>query len=219
VERVVKKVAKLREKTKQYGDEISELLGISPDASDPRSGCFPMVFNHVTFTLEVLSYYQSVWTRPRVILTPVKGDRLRKQNAERCNKALKWLFIGSLSSMEFSAKASVASCGACSPAKDLTKVKGQYIYLTDIMRNSKKYGLIDDNEYEDWQNLNFLRNCIVHNNAISDRDKTFDIAGISVVASEGKMLQGKLDFFAVLTEVAVERYFAWVKALINKYST
>ncbi len=217
MKQIIGTVAKLREKCRHYGDEISQLLGIPRDASDPRSGCFPMVFNHSTFTLEVLSYYQSIWTIPRVISNPVERDRLRKQNAERCNKALKWLFIGSLSSMEYSAKASVASYSEDSPAKNLTKVKGRYVYLSDIMYNSKKLGLIDNGECEDWQNLIFLRNCIVHNNAISDRDKTFDIAGTSVEANVGKMLQGKLDFFAIVTEVAIERYFTWVKALIKEY--
>ncbi|GAH64662.1 unnamed protein product, partial [marine sediment metagenome] len=60
MEQLVKKVAKLREKTRQYGDEISKLLGISPDASDPRSGCFGMVFNHLTLTLELLDYYYRI---------------------------------------------------------------------------------------------------------------------------------------------------------------
>jgi len=119
--------------------------------------------------------------------------------------------------MEYSAKASIASYPKNSPAKNLIKVRGRYVYLGDIMHNSLNYGLISDNECEDWQNLIFLRNCIVHNNAISDRDKTLDIAGMSIEASAGKMLQGKLDFFAIVNEVAIERYFTWVKALIKEY--
>ena len=92
-------------------------------------------------------------------------------------------------------------------------------YLEKIMgrSSSKDFNLINTNDYKDWRNLIFIRNCTVHNNAISDRDKTFDIGGMSVVANKGKMMQGNLYFFAVLTEVAIERYFTWVKALINKY--
>lgn len=216
---ILKKLAELRNRTKQYGDEIVQLLGIPKEVEDPRSGCFPMVSNRSTFALEVLSYYQSVWTKPRAISRPEERDKLREQNAERCHMALKWLFIGSLSSMEYSAKASIASYPDNSPAKTLIKVRGRYVYLGDIMRNSFRDELIGHNEYEDWQNLLFLRNCVVHNNAISDRDKSFDIAVISVVASEGKMLKGRLDSFAIFTEVAIERYFVWVKALIQKYGT
>ena len=73
------------------------------------------------------------------------------------------------------------------------------------------------NAYEDWQNLIFLRNCIVHNNGFSDENRSINIGGITIDASVGKMIQGKLDDFAILTEVAVDRCFAWVKALIKKY--
>jgi len=217
VKRVVEKVAKLREKTRQYGDEINRLLSISPGVSDPRSGCFAMVFNHLTLTLELLTYYHSIWSSSSAKVSPEERNGIRQENWERCTMVLRWLFIGSLSSIEYSAKVSVASYGAGSPAKDLTKVKGQYIHLSDIVRNSMGFNLIDDDEYDDWQNLIFLRNCIVHNNAVSDSDKSFDIGGTRVVASAGKMLQGKLDFFAILTEVSIEKYFAWVKALIKEY--
>jgi len=218
VEQLVKKVAKLREKTRQYGDEISKLLSISPSVSDPRTGCFAMIFNNLTLTLELLSHYHSLWSRLNVkVSTKEEAARIRKENGERCIMILKWLFVDSLSSIEYSTKVSVAFYGGASPAKNLAKVKGQYIYLSDIMRNSKNFNLIDDTEYDDWQNLIFLRNCMVHNNGISDRDKIFDIAGIRVVANIGKMLQGKLGFFAILAEVAIERYLAWVKALIKEY--
>jgi len=220
---VLENVAKLREKSRQYGGEISQLLGILPDVSDPRSGCFGMGFNHLTLTLELLSYYYSVWSNPSVKVSSVEMSteergRIKEENAERCTIALKWLFIASLSSIEYSAKISVASYGEGSPAKSLTKVKrGQHVYLSDIMRNSRDFSLIDDDEYDDWQNLILLRNCIVHNNAVSESDKIFDIAGIRVAASAGEMIQGKLDFFAIITGVAIDRYFAWVKTLISRY--
>lgn len=211
-------VAKLRKKSRQYGNEISQLLGILPDVSDPRSGCFGMVFNHLTLTLELLSYYYSIWSDSSVEISTEERERIKKENAERCVMALRWLFIASLPSMEYSAKVSVASYGEGSPAKSLIKVKkGPYVYLNDIMRNSNGCNLIDDDQYADWQNLIFLRNCIVHNNAVSESDKIFDFAVIRVAASAGEMIQGKLDFFAIVTGVAIDRYFAWVKELISRY--
>lgn len=218
MKRVMQNVAKLRKKSRQYGNEISQLLGILPDVSDPRSGCFGMVFNHLTLTLELLSYYYSIWSDSSVEISTEERERIKKENAERCVMALRWLFIASLSSMEYSAKVSVASYGEGSPAKSLIKVKkGPYVYLSDIMRNSNGCNLIDDDQYADWQNLIFLRNCIVHNNAVSESDKIFDFAGIRVAASAGEMIQGKLDFFAIVTGVASDRYFAWVKELISRY--
>ena len=43
------------------------------------------------------------------------------------------------------------------------------------------------------------------------------MGGTTIDASVGKMIQGKIDDFALFTEVAIDRYFAWVRALIQKY--
>jgi hypothetical protein len=129
----------------------------------------------------------------------------------------KWLFFESLLSIEYSTKQSVATYGKGSPAADLAKTKGKYVYLSNIMRNSHQLNLIDDNEYNDWQNLIFLRNHLVHKNGVSDCNRVFDIGATRIEASTGQMMQGKLDLFAILTEVSIERYFTWVKALIDKY--
>jgi len=218
LERLLKKVTELHEKVRQYGDEISQLLGISPDVSDPRSGCFGMIFNHLTLTLELLHYYYSIWGRLRVKVSPEKREGLRQENAERCITILSWLFIACLSSIEYSAKSCLASYAVGSPVKKLAKVKvGQRVYISSIVNNSKAHNLIDDDEYDDWQNLILVRNCLVHNNAVSDTDKILDIGGTRLVASAGKMFQGKLDCYAVLTEVAIERYFSWVKTILREY--
>ena len=107
MKRVLEKVARLREKSKQYGDEITRVLRISPNVSAPRSGCFGMGFNHLTLTLELLTHYYSLWGSPSIKVSSVKLSseetaRIRKENGERCMMALRWLFTGSLSSIEYS---------------------------------------------------------------------------------------------------------------------
>jgi len=217
MKQLLEKIAELRKKTKHYKDETNQLLGIKEAVSDPRSGCFPMIFNHLTLTLELLTHYYSLWGRPQAIVGLQERDRMRKENGDRCIMVCRWLFIGSLSSIEYSAKQSVAAYGKKSPATDLLKTKRKYVYLSDIMRNSHQFNLIDDNEYTDWQNLIFLRNHLVHINGVSDCNRVFNIGGTRIEASADQMIQGKLDLFAILTEVSIARYFTWVKALINEY--
>lgn len=218
MEELLKKIVELRKKTQQHYDEINQLLGISPGMSDPRNGCFVLILNNLTLTLELLAYYQSKWSKPPIKASTEEIVKKKKENAERCITITRWLFMACLSSMEYSAKESVAFYGGDSPAKSLIKVRrGQHIYLSSIVRNSKDLNLIDDNECNDWQTLIFIRNCVVHNNAYSDIDNTIDIGGTRIIASAGKMIQGNLDFFTVLIEVAIERYFAWVKTLIKEY--
>lgn len=194
------------------------LLGITAGISEPRHNCFPMILNHLQLTNELLSFYYFTWSKLTAnTIAAEREEEIRRENIERCMMISNWAFILSLSSIEYSAKASVYAYGSASPAANLAKPKGKekYLYLRDIMRNSKNVCLIDNSEYDDWENLIWLRNCIVHNNGIADCDKSFDIAGIR--AEEGKVLRGSLDSFVVLTEVAIERYFTWVKALIDKY--
>ena len=56
----------------------------------------------------------------------------------------------------------------------------------------------------------------MHSNAISDRTENYVIGKMNVAPTEGIMLQGKLDFFAALTEIAINRYFDWVIALVER---
>jgi len=220
LEQLLNEVAELRGKSEQYRDEISRLLGILSGVLEPRGSCFGKIFNNLTLTLELLSYYYSKWSRSSGNVSAQERDRIRRENGERCVMILRWLFIASLSSIEYSAKESVASYPKDSPVKNLVKVrKGQRVYLSDIMRKSKRSSLMDDDAYEDWQNLIFLRNCIVHNNGFSDENRSINMGGTTIAASVGKMIQGKLDDFAILTEVAIDRYFTWVKVLIQEYGS
>ncbi len=213
---LLNQVATLRKKSKQYKDEITQLLDIPQSDSDPRHNCFSDIFNNLTLTLELLSYYHSIWSNPPIKVTQEEIVRKKQKNAERCIIILKWLYIQTLSSIEYNIKESVKLYGDKSPASNLIKNNSR-IYLGTIINNSFKDELINNDEIKDWKKLIFIRNCIVHNNAISDRDKSFTINGLNVVTHENKMMQGKLNFFAVLTEVAIDRYFTWAKALINRY--
>ena len=216
MEQLLNKVAELREKTEQYKNEIIQLLSISPSDLDPRRNCFSMIFNNLTLTLELLYYYHSIWSNPPIKVKPEEMAWRKQEKAERCLTILKWLYIGTLSSIEYNVKESVKLYGEKSPANDLIKTNNR-IYLGTIIKNSLKNKLINDDGFKDWDNLIFIRNCIVHNDAISDCEKSFNIGGVNVVTHEDEMMQGELNFFAVLAEVSIDRYFTWVKALINKY--
>jgi hypothetical protein len=174
-----------------------------------------MAFNHSTLTLELLGYYYEVWQKPSGPLTIGEIEQAKKENWERCNELLKSLFVMSMSSIEYSMKASIAHYGDNSLAHNLLKSKGHFIYLSDVIKRSEIEGLMDSSTRRDWDGLISIRNCVVHNNAIPDRTENYAIGKINVMATEGVMLQGKLDFFAILTEVAINRFFAWVTALIQ----
>jgi hypothetical protein len=219
---LIGKIKGIQQKVREYESQINGLLGIAADIPEPRHDCFHQVLNHLQLTNELLSFYYSRWSKPTTgTITAEREEDIRQENIERCIMISNWAFILSLSSIEYSAKASVAAYGSASPAANLakTKRKTKYLYLSDIINNSKSkaHNLVDPNEYNDWQNLIFLRNCIVHNNGKADCDKSFDIAGIRVEAKADERMRVNIDHFAIFTEASIDRYFSWVRALINKY--
>lgn len=216
MEDLIQKIAALREQCKNCEGQVNELLGVSANAQDPRSGCFAMIFNHSTISLEVLSYYYKVWQKPSASLTVEEVGEAKRQNWERCNELLKSLFVMSMSSIEYSAKVSIAHYGNHPLAHNLLGSEGRFVYLRNIIKRSEGEGLVDPSTRRDWDSLIAIRNCVVHNNAIPDRTENYAIGKINVMATEGVMLQSKLDFFATLTEVAIDSYFAWVTALIQR---
>ncbi len=222
LEKLINTVNALRENTKDYDCSIRKLLNISPDASDPRRSCFVLVYNSLILTLELLMHYRDRWSNPLAkLLAKLLAKFTDNEKMDRYMTISRWLFIASMSAIEYSAKASIRHYREPSTAReDLLKPEGEgYTYLGDIMKNSKKkwISLISNDEYADWKNLIFLRNCIVHNNGYSDEDRNFIIGEAKVTAKPGNIIEGSLDCFVIFTRVALERYFSWVKALVEKY--
>lgn len=216
METLVKKVLALRAKCKEYSSDVCGLLGIPSDSGDPRENCFGMVFNHATLCYEILSYYHSLWKGPRPVVAEPERVIIIRNNAERCIMVGRDFYIHALSSIEYSAKASVNYYGKTSPVYHLIKAQGQQrIYLGAIMQRSKNSGLISNGDYGDWDNLIDIRNCVIHNNAIPDDDKVISIGKVKVTAEKEKPFQGNIATFPGLTEVAVDRYFSWIKAVIG----
>lgn len=208
------RVFDLRQHCQTCGDQVSGLVGLSSVESDPRTGCFAMVFNKATLALELLGYYYQIWEK-HVRLHPEEIEAKKKENWQRCNELLKHLYVMSMSVIEYSAKASVSLYADHSLAGTLQRCRGRFLYLSDIVRNSVESSMVDG---RDWEGLIAIRNCVVHNNAIPEQTQTYRIGDMEVRATAGIMLQGELDFFVRLTEVAVSRYFDWITALIKRCS-
>jgi len=213
---LIQQIIALREECRSYGDRVQDLLGVSLVEGDPRSACFGMIFNHSTLVLELLDHYYHIWGRPPAQLREEQVEEARRENWERCNELLKAFFIMSMSSIEYSAKASLARYGHHPLASSLARHKGRFLYLSHIIDNSTVEHLVDGSVQRDWNGLIAIRNCVVHNNAKAEHTENYVIGELTVPSTKGVMLQGRLDFFAALTEVAVNRYFAWVTAIIER---
>ena len=210
MERLIKQLWSLRHKCKRYGDNLDTIIR-RPSDSDFRRACFAMIFNSTTLTLELLSYYYEKWKGP-FVETREEIRRKKEENAQRCIAITKMQFISSISSIEYCVKETINLNPKHSLAKWSRKQKR--IYLSSIMKKSKRIGLINNKQHGFWECILKVRNVIVHNNGIADFDKTYQIDGITVSFVKGKMLKGKLDFFVKLTDKAVDLFHSWIMKFV-----
>lgn len=217
---LVKGSLALRSKCKAYGNQIKLRLNLPEDTVNPRVAGFNRIFNDVTSAYELLAYYYSIWKKhPPIRLVPQLLERV--EIVARCMGVLKYVFVFSLSSMEFTAKDLIQSYPEESPSRELfmTKNKNKYIYLRDIMANSKKEELIDGDMLVEWKHIIDIRNCVVHNNARAWENETYTIGRLIVETTRNQTMKGKKDFFLALTDLTVDRYYYWVNELITKYDS
>ena len=168
--------------------------------------------------VEILTIFHNHWAKPTVRLSTSEIEQIRRDNWQRCNHLYRdLLFIMIMSAIEHRAKVAIEYYDYHPVAINLRNHKKDYLYLRDIMRNSKNI-LITENAYEDWSNLIDIRNCVVHNNVISKENGTMKIGDLIVIEKKDEMIQGKMDFFLSLSEISIDRYYEWVISLINKCS-
>ena len=114
-------------------------------------------------------------------------------------------FVEILSSMEFNSKKQLEKT-----EKEYFKTlqekqnNGKYIYLSDVINNSKDLENISLSDKKKWAFLIHIRNCLVHNRGISDKD--FDSIIGSIEVKKDKGINGTILDFYELIETTVKLY-------------
>ena len=207
---VLKLTADLRTKADTYTHEIRALLGGAPQ--DLPSGVFGMIFNNLTLSLELISYYDNVW-KAASTTNATSVEEARKQNGERILLIQKMTFISILSSLEFCFKNYVHTF----PAKigDCRNARGK-VYLLDIINRSKSTGIVSPDNLELWEGLIHLRNYLVHNNGVAQETKTYRYPNSQLVLVDGQMTQGNLKLFPHLIDWLLDASKNWVGEMHKK---
>lgn len=180
---------------------------------DMPIGALGMAFNKITTTLELLSYYNSIWSAPRTV-SEAEATRARTQNGERVMLQLKSMYIMILSGIEFAAKQAV---DAHPTVLMMTPTARRYLYLWDILKKSRTSNFFDQDELDLWDTALVVRHVSVHNNGIPDRDMTRSYPnGLTVVFQSGVMSRGNLKFFVQLGGWVIEAYARWCDEFISR---
>lgn len=191
----------LREKSHDYGEEIKTTLNIG--ASEISVGVFSMIFNHLTLCLELLSYYLNVWSKTKnVINTSI--EKSKQENAERVIMIEKMTYILVISSIEFSSKECIEKI-----TKKIFNFKKR-VYLREIMKKSEENKLISRTDFELWDGVIELRNTLVHNNGISEKNLKLNYPQCVLELQKDKMTRGSLKLFPSLIDWLLDAYKRWV---------
>jgi len=198
---ILKQTFQLREKADSYGEEVAKVIGIQPH--EIPASVFAMIFNDLTIGLELLDYYYRVWGKT----THTKHSSIeeaKKENAQRVIAIQKMIFVETVSSIEFSAKAYVKQ----NPQK-ISKFKGR-VYLRMIMEKLKDNDIISDSAFTLWEGTLNLRNTLVHNNGISEIDAEYGYPKCRLRLRKDKMIQGNLKMFPSLTDWLLDSLKSWI---------
>jgi len=197
---VVKLYWELREISKAHGNEVAQFFSIA--THEHPAGFFSMVFNNITLTIELLNYYERLWSNIKPS-SSINVEEAKKQNAERVIMIQKMSFIEIMSSFEFCSKR------LAQERSKFGRFSGR-IYLSKIMSKTKDIGLINDTKLTLWNGVIRLRNTLVHNNGISEETATYSYPDFIIQVTDGKMTQGKLNLFGLIIKWVLIESQDWI---------
>jgi len=180
---------------------------------------FAMVFNNITMVIELLAFYDDSLTRrlngepiPRIGHTkPYTFEEVKKETLERVMEITKWSFIHAVSSYEHTSKSTLTYYNYKEFHELISKLNsGQRVYINDIMKESSKQEIISTSDYDKWKQIIFIRNCVIHNNAIADKTQHIKINNIEIDCEKDKMIRVKgNNVFVDLVDITTDLYFNW----------
>lgn len=190
---------------------VRNLAGQFDESEDaPPISAFNMVHNEATITIELLHYYNSVWRIAQKI-SAEERDRAKEENAQRVMMVTARTFISSLSDIEYVTKLALKG-----HANLLSIDWGQRVYLGKVLEKSNAARWIDDDMARNMKDLLFVRNCLVHNNGVSDEDrKLFHPADKPLEAKIGQVIQSDLKLLLEYTCYACYVFESWSESFLN----
>ena len=213
-------------------------------ASSEIRKCFNMIQKHSISSDEMLTYYQEVWIPFQMITRNIENatvkekDKFKKDCRERILILGRSAFIDSLSIVEYFMKVTIEESTEGPLVDWAERIKGRQssrlkrlwryllkvicrqkgrkrVYLSGILRESKRKKMIDGMQHRSWRGMIELRNAMVHNNAIADRNITLTIGDMSAKTYTGKMIQLSPRKYPEVIKVLVSLTRVWIEAYLR----
>ncbi len=207
---VLIQVMQLRKKAQRYRQKTATMLKCQQHELPAK--LFGMIFNMLTLGLELLSYYNTIWSKKsQTNCTSV--EEAKKQNAERVIMIQKMIFLNTLSSIEFCFKEYIEKF----PPK-IGERKNQHgrAYLLNIVKESEKNHIINYATFTGWRGMIYLRNNLVHNNGVAEKTESYTYPNCTLSLESGKMTIGDLKLFPHLIDWLLDSSYEWILKMNTK---
>ncbi len=178
--------------------------------------CFWFLIKRAISTRDNLRLFGSLW--------PTIDRNMKKPEYIQRVTILVWSdFVFSLSSVEFFLK-NIIKASLNGPLVEWLQEKREavekeeksfWMYLTNIMEESRKRKLIKKPELRSWRGMIQLRNVIIHNNGMFEKDETLNIGEIEISAYAGKTIDTMLINYPkfITTLIALTR--GWIESYLK----
>ena len=204
---------------KEFIAELSKIQNLSNSKRDVLStkykrpgiiqplGAFGTFANMAVASIEAADNYAVLWNRPQEQQQMAAFDEAMRRKIvgernERLTLVTKSMFVWSMSSAEFAMRTAMQMHPDVIP-----EAKGKEIKFAKMIGLSADAGFIPDDARPLWFGANVVRNKMVHNNAIGDRDETWTFSSdLTVTMRKGRVVQGTLKLFPALTHWLVSEY-------------
>jgi len=201
----------LSDACRQYAESVSR--DIADKDRDPRSMCFWNIHNRMRVSEEIMTFYERLWGSDDF---PEVDDDTVGELEERVMVVTRDLFVDVVSAIEKAVKDCVKIYSNSGLKEDALR-KTSHLYLRNIMESSVRKKILDKATFTEWDDILVMRNLAAHNNSISDRNKRYEIGGITVSMRAGRMMKGPLNTFIVLTGCIIELFYDWLKRVDSAF--
>lgn len=186
------------------------------EKSPEVENCFVFLQKHAMSTRDHLGLFGTLW--------PTIDDKMKKEEFLQRVTILIWSnFVFSLSSVEYFLK-NIIKASSKGPLVDWLKEKKAeaekegktfWMYLGNITQKSKKKKIVTKTELKSWIGMIRLRNAIIHNNGIFEKDDELNIDGIKISTYADKSIDTMLINYPKLVTILITLTRKWVDSYLT----
>ena len=187
-------IPKLMDKVKKTEDWMNEVYTTEYNP-------FTEIHNTLLLLLEILKWLYNSWNiKPQETLSKIQESIVMTIN--------RWGYIQTFSTIEFTIK-TIIKKERYDDFKEYINLwdEGEFVAFWKIISKFKDMNKITNDEKAKWDTLREIRNCLIHNNAITDENIEFRRNDDElIVYTENNRLKGTLDGPIILIEQITKLY-------------